>query len=74
MLNLINRMAGLFAPVPSARPGSLGDTPGANRIQEIGRPEYNDCIDLLHFVFERDIYNYIFTYICILDGSHSCAY
>ena len=38
VLNLTSRMAGLFAPVPSAKPGSRGETAGASRIHDIGRP------------------------------------
>lgn len=31
-------MAGLFDPAPSAKPGSRGETAGARRIHDIGRP------------------------------------
>jgi hypothetical protein len=32
-------MAGLFGPVPSAKPGSRGETAGAKRIHDMGRPQ-----------------------------------
>ena len=38
VLNFTRRMAGLFGPVPSAKPGSRGETAGAKRIHDIGRP------------------------------------